>query len=764
MSKAKAAHRQSMRRNLLPFLLGFIAMTGQAVILRAVQTVFYGNELSYAVILSSWLFWVCVGSLSAVWGFYHWRNFLSRFSTEVLMLLTLGVPAVLFGIRLTRPLLNIPAGQMMGVFSMVGTALMWTAPVALLSGAAFVVLYHSQTDRKHAAGETYVRESLGSAVAGVVFTLMLLHLTSLTLLTWIAAAVVLSGLIWVCRSRRKPCRVLAGLLACLIALLWCDAFVDFDKISQKGIYPQGELLAVADSPYENLAVVQTAEDQSFYRNGMLSFTIGDHLSAEENVHFAMLAHPHPHRVLLVGNGLGGEISEILKYPGIRLDFVEIDKRIIGLFQRYASQDETAVLSDPAVSVKIVDARQFIRTRAGDGYDVVLVNCGDPYTAGINRYYTLEFLKELRHILNPGGIAAFRVSSSENYLNHENKVFLSILDQTLRAVFPDVRSIPGDMHTFLVSDVPNRIHLDPELLVERLKSVNLENRFLTPNTLAFYLDSRRLRQIEAVLAQMPEGLLNTDLFPRAYLFRTVLWTTHFGPAAGRMMERIAIPFWVVLVVSLLFIFMLGSWQSSRKRASGVIDLAVAVTGFSEIIFQVTVILMFQSLYGTAYEFIALMIAAFMMGLVLGAAQANYWVSCCSKHEVLRIFLKVQGGIVVYPLVLPVLFVMFRDAGVIQPLEGIKMMLFACLPLVAGLLGGMQYPLAARLRQSSSVNRGAAGRLYALDALGAAAGALVTGLILIPLYGITAVCLLSAALNGLIYFFCLMVRYYPARSSA
>jgi len=738
-------------------------MTGQAVILRAVQAVFYGNELSYAVILSSWLFWVCIGSLSAVWGFHRWRNLLSRFSTEILMLLTLVVPAVLFGIRLTRPVLKIPAGQMMDIFSMVGAAFIWTAPVAVLSGAAFVILYHSQTDREHAAGETYVRESLGSAVAGVIFTLMLLYLTSLTLLIWVASAIVLSGLIWVCRSRRKRSRFLAGLLACLIALLCWDAFVDFDKISQKGIYPQGELLAVADSPYENLAVVQTAEDRSFYQNGMLSFTIGDHLSAEENVHFAMLVHPHPRRVLLVGNGLGGEISEILKYPGIRLDFVEIDKRIIGLFQRYAPKDDAAVLSDPAVSVKIADARQFIRTYAGEGYDVVLVNCGDPYTAGINRYYTLEFLKELRRILNPGGIAAFRVSSSENYLNHENKVFLSILDQTLRSVFPDVRSIPGDMHTFLVSDVPDRIHLDPEPLVDRLKSANLKNRFLTPYTLAFYLDSRRIRQVEAVLAQMSEGL-NTDLFPRAYLFRTVLWTTHFGPVAGRMMEWFAIPFWMVLMFSVLLIFTIGLWKSFRQGVFGTIDLAVAVTGFSEIIFQVTVILMFQSLYGTAYEFIVLIIAAFMMGLVLGAAQANRWVSCCSKQEVLRIFLRVQGCIVVYPLVLPVLFVMFRDAGMIQPLEGIKMMLFACLPLVAGLLGGMQYPLAACLRQRSPANRGEAGRLYALDALGAAAGALVTGLILIPLYGMTAVCLLSAALNGLIYFFCMMARHYPARSSA
>jgi len=752
-----------MRRNLLPFLLGFMAMTGQAVILRAFQTVFYGNELSYAVILSSWLFWVCAGSLAAVRGCRRWQKILSRFPVGMLILMALGVPVVLSGIRMTHPLWGVAPGQMIGIFPMIGAAVIWTAPIAFLSGSAFVILYRIRADQDNAAGATYVWESLGSGVAGIVFTFIFLRLMPMTLVTWTAAAVVVAGLIWACRDQGKILWFLSALFLCLLALLCWDAAVDFDQISQEGNYPQGQLLAVEDSPYANLAVVQTAEDLSFYQNGMLGFTVGDRLSAEENVHFAMLSHPHPRRVLLVGSGLGGEVAEVLKYPGIHLDFVEIDTQLIGLFQRYAPDDKVAELHAPAVSVIVADARQFIRTYRGEGYDVVLMNCGDPYTAGVNRYYTLEFLKELRRVLNPGGIAAFRVSSSENYLSQENRVFLSTLDWTLRAVFPEVRSIPGDRNTFLAAESPGQIRLDPRVFAERLDSPGLKNQFLTAHTIAFYIDPRRIQQVETILRRMPQRL-NTDLFPRAYLFRTILWSTHFGPVLGRFMKWPVMPVWGVPAGLGLVCLSVGLWKKLRRRTAGAVDLAVAVTGFSEIIFQVAVILMFQSLYGTAYEFIALIIAAFMTGLVAGARWANCLVSRSSQQDVFRIFLRVQGGVIIYPLILPVVFVIVRDAAVIQPSFGLFRMLFACLPLAAGVLGGLQYPLASVLRQSDSEDRGEAGRLYALDALGAAVGALVTGLILIPSCGIMAVCLLSALFNGAVYVLCVITRRYPARSSA
>jgi len=43
---------------------------------------------------------------------------------------------------------------------------------------------------------------------------------------------------------------------------------------------------------------------------------------EEFIHFGMLSHPKPEKVLIVGGGAGGAIQEILKHPITQLDYTE----------------------------------------------------------------------------------------------------------------------------------------------------------------------------------------------------------------------------------------------------------------------------------------------------------------------------------------------------------------------------------------------------------------------------------------------------------
>ena len=57
--------------------------------------------------------------------------------------------------------------------------------------------------------------------------------------------------------------------------------------------------------------------------------------------------------------------------------------------------------------------------------------------------------------------------------------------------------------------------------------------------------------------------------------------------------------------------------------------------------------------------------------------------------------------------------------------------------------MQFPLANRLEFDGTV--AGASRLYTADFVGACLGALLASTLLIPLMGVTGVCLLTAALN-------------------
>jgi predicted membrane-bound spermidine synthase len=60
-------------------------------------------------------------------------------------------------------------------------------------------------------------------------------------------------------------------------------------------------------------------------------------------------------------------------------------------------------------------------------------------------------------------------------------------------------------------------------------------------------------------------------------------------------------------------------------------------------------------------------------------------------------------------------------------------------------GAQFPLANRLQFDGTAT--GASRLYTADFVGASLGALLASTLLIPLVGVTGVCLLTAALNAL-----------------
>lgn len=107
----------------------------------------------------------------------------------------------------------------------------------------------------------------------------------------------------------------------------------------------------------------------------------------------------------------------------------------------------------------------------------------------------------------------------------------------------------------------------------------------------------------------------------------------------------------------------------------------------------------------------------------------------------LFAPLQGGIIAYALSLPVLM----PAVDSLPFPDL---LFPFLALVAGFLGGMEFPLAVNLTEGSTSR--VAGLIYGTDLVGSCFGALLTSALLIPILGIPHTCYVVAmsALAGLI----------------
>ena len=100
----------------------------------------------------------------------------------------------------------------------------------------------------------------------------------------------------------------------------------------------------------------------------------------------------------------------------------------------------------------------------------------------------------------------------------------------------------------------------------------------------------------------------------------------------------------------------------------------------------------------------------------------------------------------PLLLYALFVLLEGVRSLAALLTISQMVFPMLALIAGLMGGYQFPLASRiyLARSDNSNRNP-GMLYALDLLGACLGAVALSAYLLPVYGFLRTAMLMAVVN-------------------
>ncbi|HII61448.1 polyamine aminopropyltransferase [Pyrococcus horikoshii] len=142
-------------------------------------------------------------------------------------------------------------------------------------------------------------------------------------------------------------------------------------------------------------------------------TEGEKSYHEPLVHPAMLAHPNPRRVLIIGGGDGGAIREVLKHEEVEeVIMVEIDKKVIEISAKYIGIDGgilEKMLSDKHEKGKLIigDGVKFIEENSG--FDVIIVDSTDP-VGPAEMLFSEEFYKNAYRALNDPGIYVTQAGS------------------------------------------------------------------------------------------------------------------------------------------------------------------------------------------------------------------------------------------------------------------------------------------------------------------------------------------------------------------
>ncbi|HOX88176.1 MAG TPA: polyamine aminopropyltransferase [Burkholderiaceae bacterium] len=170
-------------------------------------------------------------------------------------------------------------------------------------------------------------------------------------------------------------------------------------------------LAEIDSQFQRVEVYDTPQFGKLFRlDGRFMTSEGDEFFYHECMtHPALLAHPDPRRVLVIGGGDGGSTEEILKHPGVeRVVMAELDPAVIAVAREHLGSIHRGALDDPRLELRIGDGYEFVKT--GDElFDLIVLDLTDPDTPAFH-LYTEDFFRLCQKRLAPGGALSLHLGS------------------------------------------------------------------------------------------------------------------------------------------------------------------------------------------------------------------------------------------------------------------------------------------------------------------------------------------------------------------
>jgi spermidine synthase len=332
--------------------------------------------------------------------------------------------------------------------------------------------------------------------------------------------------------------------------------------------------------------------------------------------------------------------------------------------------------------------------------VILLNLPEPSTSAINRCFTVEFFADARAALREGGILSVPALGDMDYHGEDTRSYLSTLYRSLTRHFPHVMIIPG-MRTFLLASDRPLVQDLPALIEKR----GIETMYVNRYYLDADLMARRAAGLSASLES--EAPVNSDFRPLAFHRTLQSWLASFGISS-----------WMPALLFIPLVVLLFRRRDARKTG-------MAAAGFACAGLQVIALLAFQSLNGSLHRDLGALFAAFMAGMAAGSGIPLRGSRLTEPGRLASVLAVTAAIAIVSPWLLEA--ARSSDSGFAR--YAAPMLINAA----AGAAVGRAFAVAIG-RGTGIGERKTLSALYAADLAGAAAGAFLASVYLVPLLGI------------------------------
>ncbi len=708
----------------------------QALLFRELSVAVYTNELLLGALLCQWLIIAALGAAGAI--FFLRRatpaNWFFLF-LEIAFALTLAA-AVTF-IRSFRIVFAIAPGKEPGLGIALLVCGMSCLIPALIHGALFPLWARVLPGEKTVA-RAYGWEALGAAGGGVLCSFWLFpHFFTYTILFALFSGCLCIGI----SMLRRPAKT---------RLAWCALVLGtalivrhplgaaLDRIEKTTAARQwahaGRLLDSRHSRYGHLALIARNGQHTYYYNGTPLLSLpGSDIDFEETVsHLALLAHPSPAQVLLLGQGSIRLIPQILKHPVEKLDYAELDDTLFFLMEHNDPQSSRASLSDPRVNLRYRDGRAFL-TETNALYDVILIMPSSPRSLFTNRFLTREFYLLARQHLKPGGIVAAWQDGSDHYLSPQRNRILSSVYAAFSSAYPRTLLLPGTTTVLIgtedeaaftkTGDWAEERYSERGLKLSTTNEMHLRDRFALGLPPANWM----LREL------LPQTPRNSDRRPFGVFAGMAFWQKQNSPSTAWILESVS----GIRTKHLLFFLLsaMAFWGTALRRrrdpVSRITEIAVFSTGFWGMCSSMLILCSYQTVQGYIFERYGLIAGLYMAGLGI----SSFWAARSGRRTTRQFLLRTEIGMVLASfglLLLPSIRVPHATA------------VFCLASFAAGLLCGADFAFSSILASNDSGKENA--RLYVADLAGGCLAALSAGVVLLPVIGMASTAALLAALKA------------------
>ncbi len=200
------------------------------------------------------------------------------------------------------------------------------------------------------------------------------------------------------------------------------------------------------TPYQQVALVRNNLYGTFLLldGDFQSATRDEFIYHETIVHPAMLVHPRPRRVAILGGGEGATLREVLRHPSVEAAFqVDLDRELVEVCRRHAPEYAQGAFDDPRTRLVYGDALAFLQ-QSSEAFDVILSDLTDPHPDSPSQsLFGESFFHLVRSRLASPGILSLQASRGDLLHLQGHRA----IRRALRRTFPRVTTMMASVPSF-----------------------------------------------------------------------------------------------------------------------------------------------------------------------------------------------------------------------------------------------------------------------------------------------------------------------------